>query len=142
MILSVLCRTLFNNVSFSFTNYPLNKLCFRGYGYIFKTLYLPFLIILIWVLLFLNCGACEMAHWLQMHTALSEDLGLVLSTHITWLRTACNSCSRVPNTLLWSLGHCSHEQKSIHRHMSMHIYNLKQYKNAKTVCMCGASVCV
>lgn len=81
-----------------------------------------------------------MAHWLQVRTVLSEDLDLVLSTHITWLRTTCNSCSRGPNTLLWPLGHCSHEHKPIRRHMYMHIYNLKLYKNAKAVCV--ALVCV
>jgi hypothetical protein len=41
--------------------------------------------------------AKEMAQWLRACTALPEDLSSVPSTHVGWLKAACNSRFRAPD---------------------------------------------
>lgn len=48
------------------------------------------------------------APWLIAHFALPEDCSLVPSTHIIQLTVTCNSSSRGSDSLLDSMGSCTH----------------------------------
>jgi hypothetical protein len=71
-----------------------------------------------------------------MLIALAQDQDSVLSTHIRWLTTACNSSPRKSNTLFWSLwalhlhGEYKLMQTNIHTntHTCTHILHLYTYR--------------
>ena len=42
-----------------------------------------------------------MAQYIRLHTILAEDMNLILSSHVKWLTTTCNSSSRIYDVTFW-----------------------------------------
>lgn len=67
-------------------------------------------------------GAGEMTQELQVLAAGAEERGLLLTPSSS--QPSCNSSSRGPdNSLLTSVGTCSHRPKSVHRCTDIYIIN-------------------